>query len=117
MALDLEILIGVGARRMGAGALQHRAAQRGECAGIGHHRGLDALDDAVFVAAHGEVHVKAVALGVHQDGLLAAQLELDGLAGQVAQQRGVVLDGHILLAAEAAAHQHILHLAVLVIHA
>ena len=33
-----------------------------------------------------------------------------------AMQRGVVLDGHILLAAEAAAHQHILDLAVVIVH-
>ena len=38
-----------------------------------------------------------------EDGLLAAELELDGAAAQVTQQRGVVLHGHILLAAEAAA--------------
>ena len=102
---------------MGAGTLQHGAAQRGKRAGIGHNRGLDALNDAVFVAAHGEGHVEAVALGVYQNGLLTAQLELDRLPGQVAQQRGVVLDGHILLAAEAAAHQTVLHLTVVVVHA
>ena len=44
-------------------------------------------------------------------------LNLTGRAAQVAQQRRVVLDGHILLAAEAAAHQAVLHLAVVVVHA
>ena len=51
-----------------------------------------------------------------EDGLLTAELEFHGLAGQIAQQRGVVLDGHILLAAEAAAHQTVLHTAVVVVH-
>ena len=102
---------------MGAGALQHGAAQGGERAGVGHHAGLHALNDAVFVAAHGEVHVEGVALGVYQNGLLPAELELDRPAAQIAQQRSVVLHGHILLAAEAAAHQAVLHLAVVVVHA
>ena len=51
-----------------------------------------------------------------ENGLLTAELEFHGLAGQIAQQRGVVLDGHILLAAEAAAHQTVLHTAVVVVH-
>ena len=102
---------------MGTGALQHRTTQRRKRAGIGHHAGLDALNDAVFITAHGELHVKAVALGMYQNGLLTAQLELDRLFRQIAQQRGVVLDRHILLTAEAAADQHILHMAVVVVHA
>ena len=116
-ALDLEVLVGVGTGGVGAGALQHGAAQRGKRAGVGYHAGLDTLNDAVFVAAHGEVHVHAVALGMDEDGLLAAELELDGALCQITQQRGVVLHGHILLAAEAAAHQAVLHLAVVVVHA
>ncbi len=116
-ALDLEVLVGVGAGGVGAGALQHGAAQRGKRAGVGHHAGLHALNDAVFVAAHSEVHLEAVALGVDKDGLLTAELELDGALCQIAQQRRVVLHGHILLAAEAAAHQAVLYLAVVIVHA
>ena len=116
VALDLEILIGVGSGGVGAGPLQHRPAQRGEGTGIGYHAGLDALNDAVFVAAHGEVHVKAVALGVNEDGFLPGELHLHRHTGHIGQQRRMVLHGHILLAAEAAAHQHILYLTVFIVH-
>ena len=51
-----------------------------------------------------------MALGVHQNGLLPAQLDLDGAAGAVGDERRVMLNGHILLAAEAAAYQRVLHL-------
>ena len=101
---------------MGTGALQHRTTQRRKRAGIGHHAGLDALNDAVFITAHGELHVKAVALGMYQNGFLTAQLELDRLFRQIAQQRRVMLDRHVLFSAEAAADQHILHMAVVVVH-
>ena len=116
-ALDLKILIGVGSRRVGTGPLQHRPAQRRERAGIGHHAGLHALDDTVFVAAHGELHVHAVAFGVDEDGLLSAELHLHRHPRHVGHQGRVVLHGHVLLTAEAAAHQHILHLTVLIVHA
>ena len=101
---------------MGAGPLQNRPSQRGKGTGVGHHAGLDPLNDAVFIAAHGEVHVEAVALGVDQDGLLAGELYLHRHTGHIRQQGGMVLNGHILLAAEAAAHQHVLDLAVVIVH-
>ena len=94
---------------MGAGALQHGAAQRGEGASVGAAGADHALDDAVFIAAHGEIHFKMMPLGVYQNGLGAAQLDLYRPLGVPGQQRAVVLHGHILLAAEAAAHQLVLH--------
>ena len=117
MSLDLKILIGVRPCRVGAGPLQHRSAQRRERAGVGHHAGLHALNDAVFVTAHGELHVKAVALGVDEDGLLPAELHLHRHPRHIGQQCRVMLHGHVLLAAEATAHQHVLHLTVLIVHA
>ena len=57
-----------------------------------------------------------MALGVDQDGLLAGELYLHRHTGHIRQQGGMVLNGHILLAAEAAAHQHILDLAVVIVH-
>ena len=95
---------------MGAGALQHGAAQRGERAGVRDDLRLHALNDAVLIAAHGEVHLKAVALGMHQQAFRPAQLDLDGTAGDVGEQRGKMLHRHVLLAAEAAAHKGVLHL-------
>ncbi len=116
-ALDLKVLVGVGSGRVGAGPLQNRAAQRGKGAGIRDHPGLDALDKAVFVAAQGEVHIEGVALGVHQQGLGPRELDLDRNAGKVGDQGRMVLDRHILLAAEAAAHKQVLHLALFIRHA
>ena len=116
VAGDLKILVGVGPRRMGAGPLQHRPAQGGKGAGIGNHAGLHALDDAVFVAAHGEVHPERMALGMDQNRLLPGQLHLHRHTGHVCDQRRVVLHRHVLLAAEAAAHQLVLHQAVVKVH-
>ena len=54
---------------------------------------------------------------MNKDGLGARQLHLHGTARHIAEQRSMVLYRHILLAAKAAAHQHILYMAVVVIHA
>ena len=104
---DLKILVVIGSGSMRAGTLQHGTAQRGIRAGVGGHLGLYAPDDAVAVAAHGDSHLHGVALGVDQHALLAAQLHLDGSSGKIRDQRRMVLHRHILLAAEAAAHQHV----------
>ena len=90
---------------MGAGPLQHRPAQRGVGPGVGDDLGGHALDDAVLVAADGELHLHGVTLGVDQNALRPGELHLHRALGQVRDQGGVVLDRHVLLAAEAAAHQ------------
>ena len=97
---------------MGAGALQHRAAQGGVSAGVGDDLRHYALDDAVFIAAQSELHLHGVALGVDKDALGTGQLDLYGPFGEIRDQSGVVLDSHVLLTAEAAAHQAVadLHL-------
>ena len=92
---------------MGAGSLQHRAAQRGIGAGVSDDLRLHALNKAVIIAAHGDGHLHGVALGVNEDALLSGELHLHRAAGQIGDQRSVVLNGHVLFAAEAAAHQHI----------
>ena len=108
-AFDLEILIVIGAGCVRTRTLKHRAAQRGERAGVGIDLGLDALNDAVFVAAHGEVHPERVALGMDEQGFGPRELDLDGPAGQVRDERGMVLDAHVFFSAEAAADELILH--------
>ena len=50
-----------------------------------------------------------MALGMDDQALLAGQLAFYGPLGQIGDQSRLVLHGHILLAAEAAAHQFILH--------
>ena len=107
-AFDLEVLVVVGTRGVGAGSLQHGAAQGGEGAGVGVDGGFHALDDAVFVAADGEVHPEGMALGVDQKALRPGELHLHGPAGEIGDEGRVVLDRHILLAAKAAAHQLVL---------
>ena len=82
VAVDLEVLIVVRAGRMGAGPLQHRAAQAGIGAGIRHHLGLYALNDAVLIAPQGEFHIHGVALGMDQDAFLAGELAFHRPAGQ-----------------------------------
>ena len=70
VALDLEIFIVIRACRVRAGALEHRAAEGGKAARVGHDLRLHALNDAVFVAAHRKVHPHRMALGMHQNGFL-----------------------------------------------
>ena len=86
VAINLEILVIIGTGRMGAGPLQHRAAQRGISAGIGDDGGLDALDDAVFVTTQSEIHIHGVTLGMNQNALSPGQLHLAGPAGQIGNQ-------------------------------
>ena len=50
-----------------------------------------------------------MALGVDDQALLAGQLAFYGALSQVGDQRRLVLHCHVLLAAEAAAHQLVLH--------
>ena len=63
-----------------------------------------------MVTAHGEVHDKMVALGMHQQGLRPGQIHLYGAVSVVDGQSSQMLDGHVLLAAKPAANQCVLHL-------
>ncbi len=112
-ALDLKILIGIGAGRMGTRALKHGAAQRGKRARVRGDARLDAKDFAVFVAAHGEVHPERMALGMNQERFGARELDLDRTAGTPGGQRRVVLHRHVLFSAKAAADQLIFDLDLL----
>ena len=109
VAVDFKILIVVGPRGVRAGPLQHRAAQRGVSAGVRDDLCSDALNDALFVAAQREFHLHGVALGVDDEAFRPGELDLDGALGQEGNERRVVLYGHVLLAAEAAAHELVLH--------
>ena len=113
VAVDLEILVVVGARRVGTGPLQHRPAQGGVGSGVGNDVGGYALDDAVLVTAHGELHLHGVPLGMDEDAFRTGEPAFYRTLGEIGHQGGVVLDGDVLLAAEAAAHQQVLHLHLL----
>ena len=113
VAVDLEGFVVVGARRVGAGPLQHRPAQGGIGPRIGDDVGGHSLDDAVLVAPHGELHLHRVPLGVNQEALRPGELAFHGPSGEISRQGGMVLDGDILLPAETAAHQQIFYLHLL----
>ena len=110
LAGDLKIFVVIGARRVRAGTLEHRAAERGIRAGVGDHLGLDALNESVAIAAHGDGHLHRVPLRVDEHTFLSAELHLDRTAREIGDERRVVLHRHILLAAEAAADEHIGHM-------
>ena len=113
VAVDLEGFVVIGPRRVGAGPLQHRPAQGGVGPGIGDDVGGYPLDDAVLVASHGKFHFHGVPLGVDEEALRPCELALHRPLGEIRRQGGVVLDGHVLLAAEAAAHQQVFYLYLL----
>ena len=61
-------------------------------------------DEAAFgIAAHLVVHGQGVALRVEPEALAAREGEEDRLSGHLRQQRGLALDGEVLLAPEGAA--------------
>ena len=72
--------------------------------------GLDPLDDAVFIAAHGEVHFKMMALRMDKQRLGTRELYLYRTLCDVGDEGRKMLYRHILLAAETAADQSVLNL-------
>ena len=108
-AADVGVLVAVGAHRVGAGPLQHRPAQGGIGPSVEVDLAVQAGEDAVLVAAQGEGALHIVALGVEVDGLLPGELCLHGPVHPEGGQHRQVLHRHVLLAAEAAPHQLVLH--------
>ena len=111
-AVDLIGLVLIRPRAVGAGPLQHRPTQRGVGSGVGDALRRHALNDAVFIAAQREFHLHGVTLGMDQQTFRPGELHLYRALCEIGDQRGVVLDRYVLLAAEAAAHQTVadLHL-------
>ena len=110
---DLEIVVVIRSCGVCARALQHRTAQRGVRTGIGDDLRLDALNQAIVVAAHGDGHLHGMPFGVDENTFLTSELHLHGPTGEIGNERGMVLHGHVLLTSEAAAHQHIGHMDLL----
>ena len=102
---DVHVLEVVGTAGMRAGALQNRPAQGGVGPAVGDEQRLHGQEFAVLVAGGGHVHLHGVALGVDVEALLPGELHLHGPARGPGHQRRVMLHAHVLLAAEAAAHQ------------
>ena len=109
-AFNFKIFVGIRTCRVRARALQNRAAERRERAGVGVDGRLHTLNDAVFVTAERKIHPERVALGVHEQRLRAAELHFNGQPRDVCNERRMVLHRHILLAAEAAADELVFHL-------
>ena len=91
---------------MRAGALEHRAAQRRVGAGIKVDLAVQAGKVALGVATQRKGAVHGVALGMERERLGAGELALHRTLELIGSKRGQVLDGHVLLAAKAAAHEH-----------
>ena len=103
---DVGVLVLVGADGMRAGALEHRAAQRRVGAGIKVDLAVQAGKVALGVATQRKGAVHGVALGMERERLGAGELALHRTLELIGSKRGQVLDGHVLLAAKAAAHEH-----------
>jgi hypothetical protein len=91
-------------RRRRAGGEQHPRAQVGVGAGVADDVDLLGDDAAVALHAGAVAQDERVALGAGHDRLLALPDHPDRPAGPPDQQGEVGLDGHVLLAAEPAAH-------------
>ena len=91
---------------MRAGALEHRAAQRRVGAGIKVDLAVQAGKVALGVATQRKGTVHGMALGMERERLGTRELALHRTLELICGERGQVLDGHVLLAAKAATHEH-----------
>ena len=105
-AANVGVLVLVGADGMRAGALEHRAAQRRVGAGVKVDLAIQAGKVALGVAAQCKGAVHGVALGMESERLGARELALHRTLELIGSERSQVLDGHVLLAAKTAAHEH-----------
>ena len=103
---DVGVLVLVGPDGMRAGALEHRAAQRRVGTGVKVDLAIQTGKVALGVATQRKGAVHGVALGMERERLGAGELALHRTLELIGSKRGQVLDGHVLLAAKAAAHEH-----------
>ena len=100
----IYILIVVGACRMGAGSLKHRASKAGVCSRIGDNNRLHGRKSAVFVTGRSEIHFHGVALGMYGYAFLSCEFYLNGASCFLGKKGGMMLYAHIFLASEASAY-------------
>ena len=105
-AANVGILVLVGADGMRAGALEHRTAQRRVGAGVKVDLAVQTGKVALGVATQRKGAVHGMALGMERERLGTRELALHRTLELVCGERGQVLDGHVLLAAKAATHEH-----------
>ena len=91
---------------MRTGALEHRAAQRCVGAGIKVDLAVQAGKVALGIAAQRKGTVHGMTLGMERKRLGTRELALHRTLELICGERGQVLDGHVLLAAKAATHEH-----------
>ena len=104
--LDVDVRDAVRAAAVTRRPLEHLPADRRIGAAVADHSRLHGREAPVGVAADGVVHRDRVALRVKANRLLARQHRPHRPARQPREQRGLGLDGHVLLAAEGAAVGH-----------
>ena len=105
-AANVGVLVLVGADGVRASALEHRAAQRSVGAGIKVDLAVQAGKVALGVATQRKGAVHGMALGMEGKRLGTRELALHRTLELICGERGQVLDGHVLLAAKATAHEH-----------
>ena len=101
----IDILVIVRSRSMCAGTVKHGAAQRRISTGIGDYDALHTRKYSVLIAGSRKLHLHRMALNMVCQRLLTRIFNLDGLLCNPCHECRVLLDRHILLAAEAASYQ------------
>ncbi len=91
---------------MRAGALEHRSAERGIGAAVREDTRAHGGEFARFVAGGRELHLHGVPFRVDLQAVRAGEAHLDWLFQQIAGERRVMLNAHVLLAAKPAANHH-----------
>ena len=91
---------------MRAGAFEHRAAQRRVGTGIKVDLAVQAGKVALGVATQRKGAVHGMTLGMERKRLGTRELALHRTLELIGGERGQVLDGHVLLAAKTATHEH-----------
>ena len=89
---------------MGTCTFQNRTAKGSESTCIRSNFCLNAHDLTVFITAHGEIHNKVMTLWMYQERLCSCKAYFYSTACAVGHQCSVMLNGHILFAAETAAN-------------
>ena len=94
---------------MGACALQHRTAQRSIRPCVKINLTVESREDAVLIAAKRESALHCMALGMEIDRLLAGKYDFHRTIHLHRRQSCDVLGGDVLLSAETASDQLVLH--------
>ena len=109
LSVNVDHLIIIRSCCMGTGSLEHRPSKRCVSSRISHYHSLHSCKTAVFITGSCQVNAHGMTLWMHQNTFLTGQLYLNGPLCNIGNQRCLMLNRYVLLAAEAAAYQHIFY--------